>query len=157
MRFSLESPVPTIRLPVRVNTRPHHGLWSIGRRVSDTFLIGSKNTARLSKLFGIASACATCCQVWLLQDMSHIPSDVVNHCLHLFQIVQRWRTVSYLSFWKNGRDCKCFCNCVGWYDGRCCSHTFSWRGNYSCHQEHHWFWMDSVFWLFASPPGDSGW
>ena len=45
----------------------------------------------------------------------------------------------------------------GRYDGRSCSHIFSWRENYSCHQEYRWFWMDSVFWLFTSPPRDNWW
>ena len=101
-------------------------------------------------------AFAMCCQVWWLQNMSHIASDVVNQCLHIFQRVQGRQTVSNLSFWKTGRDSKFFCNYVGRYDGRSCSRIFSWRENYSRHQEHRWFWMDPVFCFFASPPRDSG-
>ena len=42
----------------------------VAYRFSDIFFIESKNTARLIKLFGIESACAMCCEVWWLQDMS---------------------------------------------------------------------------------------
>lgn len=57
MRFSRESPVPTIRALVRVTLHPQHGHWGSGvaYRFSDIFFIGARNIARLSKSFGIDS------------------------------------------------------------------------------------------------------
>ena len=76
---------------------------------------------------------ATCCQMWCHPQ---------------------WRQP--MSSCKAGAD-SMFCSCAGWCDGRSCSLRFSWRENYSCDQDQSWFWMDLVFWLFASPPRDSGW
>ena len=80
--------------------------------------------------------------------MCHIPSVGVNQCLRIFQRAWGGGTVSNPSFWKGGAHGEFFSNSVGWYNGKCCSIIFTWWKNYNSCQEHSWFWMDSVFWLF---------
>jgi hypothetical protein len=57
MRFSGESPVPTIRVLVRVSLHPQHAHWwsGIANLFSDIFFAGTRNIVRLIKLFGIES------------------------------------------------------------------------------------------------------
>ena len=102
-----------------------------------------------------------------LSGMCHMLSQVMTaRCVTSLVLVS---TNSFIYFredeeeeqsnpsWKGGAESKFFSNCAGWYDGRCCSLRLTWRENYSFCQEHSWFRMDSVCWLFVSPPRDSGW